>query len=77
MNEAYEFVYVTAKIIPTQVMRIPKGIRFEWGAKNIGFGQLDLLFGEGEQLEIHSEAMGKDFVRQLLNHWVESGKLVN
>ena len=48
-----------------------KGIVISWSA-NIGFGELTLYQRKGEDTwEADTECMGKDFVRMVLNKWVD------
>ena len=46
--------------------RMPGGLRIEWGAEDIGFGELVLYASEDGRVTTHNETMSRDFVVALL-----------
>lgn len=47
---------------------------FEWGAKGVGFGEMTLYKMEDGTHEIDSEHESRDFVRQMMNYFVDNLK---
>lgn len=50
-----------------------QAIIIDWSA-NIGFGQLAIFKNEDGEWEVDSECMGEEFVKLVINKWIESLK---
>ena len=78
----YEFVYVTfepaehGKDEETGLVWCPNFLgTFSWGVKGIGFGTIDVsqMSAKTDQAFFNTEQMSKNFIKQMLNYWVENG----
>jgi hypothetical protein len=63
-----EFVYAETEIQDGNMF-------INWGAKNIGFGQLQINVLEDGKLIMYTECMGKEFVKSLFDYIVENSHM--
>ena len=70
-NVEFEYVVFTPKTPESSTRYLGT---FEWGAKGIGFGVIDIV-QDGDKTMFNTERMSKSFVKQMLNYWVENSKL--
>jgi hypothetical protein len=53
----------------------PRGMRLEWVVKNFGFGTIDFFATEDGEIEIYTECMGKEFVKEIMNYVIDNAKI--
>jgi len=63
----YQFTHVTLAEI---IKQSQPGICFNWGAKNVGFGQITIVTRDGE-LYIDDENMSKEFIKEMFGHFID------
>jgi len=52
-------------------------VKIRWSSENIGFGEIDIITDYMGETTIKTEAMGRDFVRDVFNALVDSATLIN
>ena len=58
--------YVIDEVWPVSTDLFPKGgIGIEWGGP-IGFGQLELYWGDDDKVHAYTECLGREFLRMML-----------
>jgi len=65
METKIEFVYAETEIRDGNML-------ISWGAKNVGFGQLEVSVLEDGKLIMYTECMGKEFAKSLFEYIVEN-----
>lgn len=73
-----EFAHVTLQSVQASQKdkTLKMGMTFTWAAKNIGWGQFDIIMDNTEGLCCWSEYCGKEFVMKALAHWASHMKVV-
>lgn len=74
MSKEYEITYAEMKAFDNEFY---EGFEVNWGAKNIGFGQVILYMDkkeEGNKLYCDNETMSKEFVKAVFDKLIESAE---
>jgi hypothetical protein len=56
----------------------PPGMRLEWTTSKDGygwFGTIDFFATEGGEIEMYTECMGKEFVKEIMNYIIDNAKV--
>jgi len=67
----YEFTYSEITSVWGPWEKNEGGFIVSWGCKNIGFGELTFFIRDGVS-HCDSETMSKDFIKQTLEHLVDT-----
>lgn len=52
-----------------------ESVLFQWGVEGCGFGEITFYYKDGK-LQLESECMGKEFVKKILNAFIDEAELI-